>query len=76
MTLGSIVTKILRDRLTKTKNPGIFMGTLVGGFLFGDFGVLFWFLDEPAPTMWIWVWGLFLLVGLDLLAYAGIDRLK
>jgi hypothetical protein len=52
------------------------MGTLVGGFLFGDFGILFWFLDEPAPTMWIRVWGLFLLVGLDLLAYAGIDRLK
>jgi hypothetical protein len=50
MTLGSIlVTKILRDRLTKTKNPGIFMGTLVGGFLFGDFGVCFGFWMNPPP---------------------------
>jgi hypothetical protein len=42
----------------KSKNLRITMDTLMGGFLFGDFGVLFWFVDEPAPTMWILVWGL------------------
>jgi hypothetical protein len=47
----------------KSKNLKITMDTLMGKFLFGDFGVLFWFLDKPVPTMWIWVWGLWL-VGL------------
>jgi predicted NACHT family NTPase len=44
--------------LIKPKNLKITMGTLMGRFLFGDFGILFWFLDKPAPTMWILVWGL------------------
>jgi hypothetical protein len=26
------------------------MDTLMGKFLFGDFGVLFWFCDKPVPT--------------------------
>jgi hypothetical protein len=49
------------------------MGTLMGRFLFGDLGVLFWFVDEPAPTMWILVWGL-LLIGLGSIAYDPIHR--
>jgi hypothetical protein len=50
MNLGSIFfSKMFRDRLTKTKNLRIPMGTLVAGFLFSDFGVCFGFWMNPPP---------------------------
>jgi hypothetical protein len=74
MNLGSIFfSKMFRDRLTKTKNLRIPMGTLVAGFLFSDFGVCFGFWINPPYNVDLGVGFIVGGVGFDRLEF-GIDR--